>query len=107
MKTLYPEAHKVYKAHCKSFRADGNNFLDNEYSGKCLIVPKNTKDSEKLIWHVCLFTNYASSGGKPGKDLEMTIKCQTYDALQDFREKLKDGSEDGGGGPSRLNSRGH
>ncbi|KAI0185231.1 hypothetical protein EV127DRAFT_412405 [Xylaria flabelliformis] len=97
MKTLYPEAHKAYKAHCKTFKADGNKFPDNGYSGKCLIIPGDAKDSENLIWHVCLFTSYgygrAGSGGKPGKDSEMIIKRQTYDALQDFREKLRNGSD--------------
>ncbi|EXJ54865.1 uncharacterized protein A1O5_12931 [Cladophialophora psammophila CBS 110553] len=120
LKRLYPEAFKIYKAHCES----ANRPYD--LIGTCLLIPPQPSDYEKEIrmrlkgtaniiplgqsvfrprrWIACLFTSigYGKPNMKtnnPGKDPPNKIIPNTRMALEELRVRLEDY------GPSNFNPR--
>ncbi|KAI0448466.1 hypothetical protein F5B21DRAFT_521846 [Xylaria acuta] len=96
LKAKYKCAYKTYKAYCMSAMNPRGRYPSRHTSGKCLIIPPDPKDGDDMVWHVCLFTSYGygrryrQRSGKDGRD---TIGDQTRQALTDFRQKLKMGSD--------------
>ncbi|OQV11076.1 hypothetical protein CLAIMM_14976 [Cladophialophora immunda] len=120
LKKQYPEAFKIYKAHCET----ANRPYD--LIGTCLLIPPQPLDYEQEImikikgtdksistgeslfrpqrWIACLFTSigYGKPNMKtnnPGKDPATKIVTNTRMALEDFRVQLE------AFGPSNFNPR--
>ena len=98
---LFPEADKVYKSHCDSYRPRENAWPSKAgLLGTALLIPPQKGDiksngsgqdkngMENGVWIACLFTSYGygrPSKRKAGVDCKADIRSQTVGALKDLR----------------------
>jgi ADP-ribose 1''-phosphate phosphatase len=89
---LYPEACKVYEAHCEAQIPKGARWPTREaLAGTSFHIPASGDEKCHIV---NLFTSYGYGGaraGKPGRDSKARVMAQTEAALRQMRQDLGDG----------------